>query len=93
MTRENAVTRPEYLDKEKVRMDAPRLFLACGKGRLLAFNRGGFSFDGHRLSSLYRGASLAQDRLTDGFDAAFSLPKYSLSTSAIRASAGMERHR
>jgi len=39
--------------------------------------RGGFSFDGHRLSSLYRRPSQIRLRLIAGYFAASSLQKYS----------------
>ncbi len=39
--------------------------------------RGGFSFDGHRLSSLYRETMTARNRLTDSYLPVSSLQKYS----------------
>ncbi|MFV2002646.1 MAG: hypothetical protein ACC619_06650 [Paracoccaceae bacterium] len=55
----------EYLNKEKGK-DAPRDQKP----------RGDFSFDGHRLSSLYRKAKSAATRLKNRYAPAFSLQKY-----------------
>lgn len=54
--------RREYLDKEETR-DAP---LPRADWRQ---DRDGFSFDGHRLSSLYRDNKQTRTRLTDRFKA------------------------
>ena len=43
----------------------------------LTGNRGGFSFDGHRLSSLYRSPIQSALRLMFDYCPAFSLQKYS----------------
>jgi len=58
--------RRAYLDKEET--DAP---LPKGTRR---DDRGGFSFDGHRLASLYRGDRIGWRRLTN--PCASSLQKY-----------------
>jgi hypothetical protein len=79
--------------EEKAHKGTPRLLLACALDRLVAFNRGGFSFDGHRLSSLYRDTIMRQDWLMDRFFTVFSLRKYSSSTSTGCILPGIERHR
>lgn len=56
----------EYLDEEKI-PDAPRSLEP----------RGDFSFDGHRLSSLYRAVITAGCRLIFRYANTFSLQKYS----------------
>ena len=43
----------------------------------LTGNRGGFSFDGHRLSSLYRSPTQSPLRLMSDYCPTFSLQKYS----------------
>lgn len=63
--------RREYLCNEET--NAPLLVL---KGK----NKGDFSFDGHRLSSLYRQKSLDQARLTKRYRAPSLLQKYSFQT-------------
>lgn len=63
--------RNEYLGKKET-IGAPRSPRAFASDRLLTDDRGSFSFDGHRLSSLYRGpglpsAGLAQHYLSASF--------------------------
>lgn len=79
----------EYFYKEKAQTGAPRLPGAFATDRLVTDNRGGFSFDGHRLSSLYRAATLLVYWLTARYVSAFSLPKYSISTSTGVTAPGM----
>ncbi|MGB8815475.1 MAG: hypothetical protein WCC57_20045, partial [Paracoccaceae bacterium] len=50
---------------------------ACATDWLLTDDRGGFSLDGHRLSSLYRGFSFTVLTLMGRYFSAFSLKKYS----------------
>ncbi len=56
----------EYLGEEKIN-NAPRSLRP----------RGDFSFDGHRLSSLYRNLNLITDWLNNCYVPSFSLSKYS----------------
>lgn len=75
------VLKGEYLGKEKATMDlfkdAPRLPSAHATDRIFTDNRGDFSLDGHRLSSLYRKSETAFSVLTNRYFSAFSLQKYS----------------
>ena len=78
------VLKGEYLGKEKATTDlfkdAPRLPSAHATDRIFTDNRGDFSLDGHRLSSLYRNSMDAASALIKRyFSASFSL-KYSNST-------------
>jgi hypothetical protein len=74
-----------YFGKEKAAKDAPRLTSTWAIN-----NRGGFSFDGHRLSSLYRAVTFGLAWLRRRYDSAYSLPKYSESTSAGVTAPGMD---
>jgi hypothetical protein len=68
----------EYLCKEKtLGPGAPRLPGARATDRFMADGRGGFSFGGHRLSSLYRPFRLVEKWFTLGYSLVFSLLKYS----------------
>lgn len=70
--------RREYLNKEKTK-GAPRP-VSAQSACLNSTDQGGFSFDGHRLSSLYRGPLKTILWLTNPY--VFSLQKYSYSDSA-----------
>ncbi len=65
----------EYLGKENACLHnvlgAPRLPSACATERLLTGNRGGFSLDDHRLSSLYRVPETLVNQLTNRYFSAF----------------------
>lgn len=64
----------EYLCKEDAQgSGAPRPPSAARSSGFWSDNRGGFSFDGHRLSSLYRTFRLAPLTLTNTYRAASSL--------------------
>jgi hypothetical protein len=71
----------EYLCKEKA-PGAPRSRGHYSPCESFTRNRGGFSFDGHRDSSLYRKSDLGAEGLRGGYLQAFSLQKYSNSTFA-----------
>jgi hypothetical protein len=60
--------------KQRVRPGLPHVARALG---VSAGGRGGFSFGGHRLSSLHRSADQSALTLMRGYLAASSLPKYS----------------
>jgi hypothetical protein len=73
--------------KPKVR---PGLSQDTPASRLLTKDRGGFSCDGHRLSSLFRSPSFARTRLTKGY-AAFSVEKYSTGARGCETPAFVQR--
>lgn len=81
MTLHGLTDRSEYLGKEEMRAillkGAPRSPSACASAWLLTDDRGDFSFDGHRLSSLYRTTRHAALTLMDRYFSASSLIKYS----------------
>jgi hypothetical protein len=63
----------EYLCKEKADCGCAPAIQRHTLIWIWSDNRGGFSFDGHRLSSLYRVAMMAKPTLTICKRAAFSL--------------------
>jgi hypothetical protein len=67
----------EYLTKEETRIGAPRPPRAIAADGLFAGDRGGFSFGGHRLSSLYRAGEGEPKGLRGPYGPASSLCKYS----------------
>ena len=77
MTRDLRALKNEYLDEKEIAKGAPRLPSVFATDWLFTDNRGGFSFGGHRLSSLYRRTETVASALTNRyFSASFSL-KYS----------------
>ena len=80
MTRDLRALKNEYLDEKETSRGAPRLPSVFKTDRLFTDIRGGFSFGGHRLSSLYRNTETVASALPNRyFSASFSL-KYSNST-------------
>lgn len=75
MSAESGQKEDEYLGKENACLHhvlgAPRLPSACATERLLTGNRGGFSLDGHRLSSLYRVPETLVNQLPNRYFSAF----------------------
>jgi hypothetical protein len=80
----------EYLCKEKA-MGAPRSRGRYSPCESFTHDRGGFSFGGHRDSSLYRKEDLGAEGLRGRYLQAFSLQKYSNSTFAGAMASGIYR--
>ena len=99
MTRDMRLGRNEYLGKEETGArrgrGAPRSSSVTRSSGSCTVDRGGFSFGGHRLSSLYRKTDPGAPGLILGYPAASSLEKYSpgvrgWKTPALAVAAGTE---